>query len=193
MTLRPLLVAVAVALWGGTTSPPAHAARPWRITAGLDVGARRERLEVDLGSAHYQEDRSLTTTRFGLGLRAPWVERGGWALSGQSQLGVGWVFETGHPNVALHQAALLEHLLAHGFALPFGLGLGVVIDTASTSRSALEMGLPMGVRYRGIELLWQPSLVMPLGHEQAPVFGGEKRLGAAPGIVGLAFIGRVLL
>jgi hypothetical protein len=69
-------------------------------------------------------------------------------------------------------------------------------------RVAVAVALSVGItsppahatrpRYRGIELLWQPLLVIPLGHEQAPVFGGEKRLGAAPGIVGLAFIGRVL-
>lgn len=192
MSARSIGVATAISLSLALMSENAFAERPWRMTTGLEVGTRRERLEVDLAGAHYREDRNLTSTRFDLGFRMPWLEYRGWTLSGQSQIGVGWVFETGHPNVAIHQAALIERPLARGLTLPVGLALGGVIDTASTARSAFEIGFPVGVRYRAFELLWQPSLVVPIGHEREPVFTGEKRLGTAPGFVALAFVGRVL-
>jgi hypothetical protein len=71
--------------------------------------------------------------------------------------------------------------LAYGartwLTLRAGLGLGVTVDASAGHRTLVELGIPLAVAlFRNFELVHRPMLVVPLGRETAPVFGGQREL-----------------
>jgi hypothetical protein len=53
----------------------------------------------------------------------------------------------------------------------------VTLDASAGHRTFAELGLPLSVAlFRNLELLYRPMLVVPLGSEASPVFGGQREL-----------------
>lgn len=150
---------------------------------GVEAGQTWERLAVRLPDTSQQEDRWLWNTGLvaGLGVRLPSVA--GLSLRADSTAGLGVILRTGHGRLDLRETALLSLPLGAKFSAEFGLGAGVVVDTGSVGRSSLELALPLGVRFRSVELLYRPALALPLGAERSPVLGGDRELSARPGLV----------
>ncbi len=153
--------------------------------AGLELGQSWERLSVTFDGQEQSEDRWLWNTRVMLGLSVRLPNVAGIATRADSTVAFGVVHHTGHGHLDLREAGLLELPLGAGFSVPIGVSAGVVIDTASSKRSAFEAGLPVGLRFRFVELLYRPGLSLPLGAEERRVFTGSRKHSARPGIVPL--------
>ncbi|MGE0327566.1 MAG: hypothetical protein AB7S68_34960 [Polyangiaceae bacterium] len=190
------------ALW--LTPFPASASPPqasvpglppvWTPTLGAELGYTPERLRVSFPTETYEEDRSLWNSRLTLGLDGRWPSAlGTLDLRSLSEVGYGFVHHTGHGLLELSQTGLLEHEMGHAFALSFGGALVGALDTSSAARSSLTLGLPIGLRFRGVEIWYRVGFVVPLGSEREPVFIGTRELSARPGINWLDFGLRVHL
>ena len=153
--------------------------------SGVEVGQSWERLSVSFDGQEQHEDRWLWNTRLLLGLSAKLPALSGVPTRADSTVAFGLVHHTGHGHLDLRQAALLQVPLGGGFSVPAGVAVGVVLDTASSSRSAFEAGLPVGLRFRFVELLYRPGWSAPLGAEERRVFTGTRKHSARPGIVPL--------
>lgn len=149
---------------------------------GAELARTHERLELKLPGYEGRQDRGLWGSSLLVGLRARLAEGPRAALRADATLSYGGVFHTGHGRLALRGGALVELPLGAGFALLAGAGPGVVVDVTRRERSAVELALPLGLRFRALELLYRPALVLPLGAEETAVFGGERALGARPGL-----------
>jgi hypothetical protein len=177
---------LALALVAVSTRPAfAHERDRFVPFAGIEAGQTWERLAVTFDGREQHEDRWLWNTRFLLGLSARLPDLAGWATRTDSSVAFGVVHHTGHGHLDLRQAALLELPLGADFSVPMGISVGFVADTASSKRSAFEAGVPVGVRFRFVELLYRPGFSLPLGAEERRVFSGTRQHSARPGIVPL--------
>lgn len=156
----------------------------------IEAALREQRLIADFGSVRAEDTRALWRTRAaaGVDLRLPERLLPKGRLRAQAAFGYGFVFATGDSELTLGGALLWEASIARRFALFPGLAARFAVDTTEAARSSLEIGLPLGVRVSVMELVYQPSVVVPLGAEPHPLLGGERRLGARPGIAPLSFV-----
>lgn len=169
-------------------APPQTREASWAPSMGVELGYSPERLEVRFPEETYQEDRRLWNSRLALGVDGRFAGRlATLGVRSVSEIGYGFVHHTGHGLLQLTQTALLEYAFGGDFALPFGLALQGGLDTSSSARSSLGVGVPLGIRFRGVELWYRPGFVVPLGSEDEPVFGGERQLSARPGLNWLDF------
>ncbi len=181
-----------------TAAHPQPEKMNWAPSVGLELGHSPERLRVQFPEETYTEDRALWNSRLSLGLdgRLPRA-LGDFDGRSVSELSYGFVHHTGHGLLEVSQSGLLEYPLGGGFALPFGLAVVGTLDTSSSARSGLGFGLPLGVRFRAVELWYRPAFLVPLGSEDEAVFTGTRELSMRPGLnwldmgirVRLAFLG----
>lgn len=162
---------------------------------GLELGQTAERLEVPGAAGTVTEDRDLFSTRLALGLDygllgAPVA---GGAIGGRTLLGADVLLGPGRWGLVVEQAAAWRRPLGAGFAARLGLGLTARIDLERTARSQLDVTLPVGVSWSSLELAWRPAWRVPLGSDEADVFGGRRTQSIAPGLSLLAFALRVHL
>jgi hypothetical protein len=182
-------IAIAAALLG--LAAPARAETPEvRPTVEIEAGLAAQRLVVDRGATRVADTRSLWATRMGAGVdvRFPADRLPLGRLRVLGSAGIGVVYATGAWPVHLGGAALWEVEVARRHSLPIGLAARAVLDTSAPARSYAEIALPLGLRYGPVEILYQPALVIPLGTTASGTFGGERRLGAKPGMAPLSLV-----
>lgn len=180
--------AATAGLPGGETGPR------FQPTAELEPGQTWERLTVDSAAAHSVEDRWLWTARLGVGLSARLPAVGGLDhLRSETAVGLGLVFASGHWPVHVRTQLLWDQELGHQVSLVLGLSTGVLLDTGAPHRSAWEAGIPLGLRWRFLDLLYHPAVIVPLGAEESSVFGGLRRSSARPGLSPFGLLLRVRL
>ena len=182
--------ALAAALAAGS---PARGEPRLTPMIGAEVGASHERLAVKLPGYTKQEDRWLLQGSLALGLSVALPEPKELPLRLDSTVTYGKVIHTGHHRISLREDALTSVALGGRFFFLGGVGLGLVLDATQLPRSAGELAVPLGLRYRAVELLYRPALVVPLGKEESPVFGGQREQSARPGLAPLAVLLRVRL
>lgn len=169
-------------------SSPAFAEPRLAPMAGVEMGQSHERLTVKLPGYSAQEDRWLWNTSLMLGLSAPIPALGGIPLRADSSLTYGKIIHSGHGRLSLREDLLADLPIGAGFSLLVGPGVAFVINTTQASRSSFDLALPLGIRYKWMELLYRPAASIPLGKEEQPVFGGTRQLSARPGLVPFALV-----
>lgn len=168
---------------------------PWTAHAefvphvGLGLGQTAERLEVPAGDARSAAERELFSTRLALGVDYPLMDEPLWggALVGRSTLAFDLLLGPGRWGLVVDQAAGWHRPLGAGFTAQLGLGLSGRLDLERTARSQLDITLPIGVRWRAVEVVWRPAWRMPLGADSTDVFGGARTQQIASGMTWLAF------
>lgn len=162
---------------------------------GLEFGQTAERLEVPGAGGPVAEDRDLFSTRLALGLDYGVFDTpvAGGAIGGRTLLGADILLGPGRWGLVVEQAAAWHRPLGAGFAVRLGLGLTTRIDLERAARSQLDVTLPVGVSWSSIELAWRPAWRVPLGADEADVFGGRRSQSIAPGLSLFAFAARVHL
>ena len=170
---RAILAGALISLLAGPARAEEARLIPW-IGAGIERPG--ERLTIESGAAVH-DDRSLwvPTLQVGASWRTGLVEtRGG--------LGLGLALATGHvPLIAGAQAVAVGELTGTLSVLG-GAGLGLRLDASQATRSRALVELPVGLRWRAIELLYVPAVAIPIGSDDQPIFGGERRLSARGGV-----------
>jgi hypothetical protein len=151
-------------------------------TVGLEVGKTGERLSVGFDGMKQEETRELWNTRAFVGLSTPLfrIERTSWR--NEASVGFGLVHQTGHGLLELRDALVMQYELGRGFSIPVGLGLGAILDTERSERSSFQIALPIGLRYKAVELWYRPAVAMPMGAEHSPIFAGYRELSSKPGV-----------
>lgn len=182
LVARPALVA-------GAPAAPGEGLRPAPLVE-IEAALRDQRAVADFGATRAEDTRGLWRARVAVGvdLRLPERLLPVGRLRAQAALGYGFVFGTADSELTLGGAILWEAALARRFALFPGLSLRAVVDTTAAARSSMEIGLPLGVRVAMMEIVYQPSLILPLGSEARPLLGGERRVGARLGIAPLSLV-----
>jgi hypothetical protein len=166
-----------------------------RPTLEVEAALATQRLVADLGATRTEATRALWATRLaaGVDVRLPAALLPVGRLRVLGSVGLGYVYETGAWPVHVGAAALWQAPVSPRWSFPLGVSARVVIDTQAPQRSDLELGLPLGVRCGRVELVYNPAVVIPFGAEVRPLLGGERRLGAKPGIAPLGLVLRVVL
>lgn len=160
---------------------------------GVELGQARERLSVELPGYSAHEDRWLLALSPSLGLTAWFTPAPKTPLRADATFAYGQTLRTGRGRLTLRAEALAAPPLGAKFSLLGGLGLALASDPSSAGRSAVELTLPLGVSLGSIELLYRPSLSLPLGAERSSVLGGSRELSARPGLVPLSLALRLRL
>lgn len=162
----------------------------------LGVGETGEALTVPAASGEVTEERGLYTTRLALGLSYPVLDGlaplGG-RFAGRSALATDVLLGPGRWALTAEQDLRWQRPLGDDWRLSIGLGLAGRLDLERPAFSTVELGLPVGVGWGPLELDWRPALRIPLGAEEAAVFGGARTHGASTGINLLALALRVHL
>ncbi len=184
------LLALAVA--GSTLGAgPAAAEVVPHIEAG--VAQTGEALTVPAGDGALTETRDLYSTRLAIGLDYPALSEVaplGGALYGRTALAGDVLLTPGRWSLVAEQDLRWRRPLGP-LSIALGLGLAARLELERPSFSTLALGLPVGVRWGWLELDWRPAWRIPLGEEEAAVFGGTRRHGAVSGVDLLALALRV--
>lgn len=199
--LSLLLFGVSARAESVTSAPRPHAPETAldrvRVRPAFEIEAAltTQELVADYGSTHAVATRSLWVSRLSAGvdvrLPASLVRRG--HLDVLAMAGVGYVFETGDFPVHFGAALRWQTEVARRLSFPIGVSARVVLDTTAPARSSVELGLPIGIRFSVIELVYQPRVVIPLGAASSPLLGGERRIGAKAGVAPIGLVLRCVL
>jgi hypothetical protein len=192
MTVLGVLVALGSALCLPAAAlakddSPALAAPRYVPTVAVALGSFDERLRLHVDGSDADSFRSQYRTLLLVGLGHPvarWPTTGphpAWRehlwIDGHVSTGVGVTFDTGHWQIPVREDVTLAYGARTWLTLRAGLGLGVTLDASDGHRSFVELGVPLAVAlFRNFELVYRPMLVVPLGRETAPVFGGQREL-----------------
>lgn len=164
---------------------------------GWALGQTAERLEVPGPDGQLAEARDLLSSRFIIGLDYDLLGAdqpvAGGRLIGRSALATDVLFGPGRWGLGAEQSARWVRPLAGSLALDVGLALSARLDLDHTARSQLDIGLPLGLRWAMVHVEWQPSWRVPLGADEAEVFGGTRRQSIDSGLSLLAFGVRIQL
>jgi hypothetical protein len=156
-------------------------------TVAVALGSFDERLRLHVDGSDADSFRSQYRTLLLVGLAHPvarWPATGphpAWRehlwVDGHLSTGVGVTFDTGHWHIPVREDITLAYGARTWLTLRSGLGLGVTFDASAGHRTFLELGIPLAIAlFRNFELVYRPMLVVPLGSETSPVFGGQREL-----------------
>jgi hypothetical protein len=193
MAILAVLVALGSALClqaaalGADDSSDAVVAPRYVPTVAVALGSFDERLRLHVDGSDADSFRSQYRTMLLVGLAHPvarWPATGphpAWRehlwVDGHLSTGVGVTFDTGHWPIPVREDLTLAYGARTWLTLRGGLGLGVTFDASAGHRTFLELGIPLAIAlFRNFELVYRPMLVVPLGSETSPVFGGQRDL-----------------
>lgn len=156
-------------------------------TVGVALGSFDERLRLHVDGGESDSFRSQYRSLLLVGLVHPvvrWPATGPHAawrerlwIDGHLSTGVGVTFDTGHWHIPVREDLTLAYGARTWLTLRAGLGLGMTVDASAGHRTFVELGIPLSVALlRNFELVYRPMLVVPLGRETSPVFGGQREL-----------------
>jgi hypothetical protein len=174
--MKSLLLSLLLAQTPEAATPVAPRFVP---SVGVAVASYGERLTVD-GEG---DTRRLLTSSLVLGLEYRlWDGALDFAvIEGVSTVGLGLVFHHGQAPLQLEQTLRLARtwgwLQASG-----GLAVGLSVNLGDPTYSFATLALPLGVRLGPVELIYAPRLDLPLGRDEAAVYGGARRQAVALGL-----------
>ncbi len=109
--------------------------------------------------------------------RAHSFATGGWR--GTFELGARTSTPVPGVPVGLAHSTLREWKVRPRLSLATGVRAAILLDAPALTFSQAELGIPLALSTRRIDLVYSPSITLPLGGDRDPVFDGEIRRGAA--------------
>jgi hypothetical protein len=106
-----------------------------------------------------------------------------------SQVGAGLGSLDGHLVVGAQQQLAYRHPVTEWLSLEGGLTLSAAVDVTAPVFSFADVGLLLGVRLWRVDVLWLPSLEVPLGRT-SPTPPASLTQGMALAVVPLGFAAR---
>jgi hypothetical protein len=156
---------------GGRTRAEPSAFVP---SLALGLGRTPETLMLSFDDGREEARRSLWHTGVGLGLGYGLGALGPGRLRGHTELRLDVMLEDARLPLGLAQQVLWEYRLGRSMALLGGAHAGVTMEPDAPSRVHLDLGVPLGLRWRALELLLVPRVGLPLGAAEREVLGGTR-------------------
>ena len=145
-------------------------------TVALGLARTPETLTLSLADGEQRDTRSVWHSGFraGVGYHLPdrWLPLG--QLRGHTGLALELVLADGRLPLGLTQAAQWELPLTGELAVSAGASAAVHVDFGDLGLAAVDLGLPLGVRWGWVELLYTPRVVVPLASAREEVFAGTR-------------------
>lgn len=177
---------------GKPVAPPRF--EPW-LAASSKLMFRS--LTLDQGGS-VERDRDLLWKPAGLWLGAQGYYRKGssWAtggLRGDLALGVELLTRTGSAALGLQHTTGYEWRVRPRFNVFLGGRVTFAVDPMHVEQSHVELGAPLGMSWRRVELQWVPAITLPLAQDRREVFDGELRRRVAVHYMPINFVVAVKL
>ncbi|WP_428263165.1 hypothetical protein [Haliangium sp.] len=166
-----------------SSSSLSSSSSPW---LALGLARSHESLTVTGAGGSERDRRAVwhTGPRLGLRYRISDTWPGIGRVRGHTGLALDVVLADGRTPVGVVQEAVWEWRLGPLSAV-VGAGAAVHVDLGRRGLAYLDLGLPVGLRWGRVELLYRPRLGVPLAAARGEAFGGtrERRSGAGVALV----------
>ncbi len=161
----------------------------------LGGGTIRERTILDVSEYEDVTDRTLWTMNAHLGLEyalpSGFLPKG--KIKGRSFIGAGFVLRPGDWPVLLLQELIWNFDLKRWLGLFFGAGLSATLNATRFSRSAVSVGMPLGIRLGWVELVYSFGCDISIAKDEKQVYDGTLTQRAATGMSPVSFYLRLRL